>query len=347
MLNFPQERVRKILSSVRRHADNAWAGFAPRAQGFSTAVRQHAMAGVAWTRTRSAALGKWAKQRAATIKLHVNRLVERYLPTGAQERPAPAIEVLATPARVPEGKRIYAIGDVHGRADLLRQLLKDIQKDALGGDYKGRPILVLLGDYIDRGFQSREVIDILLSDLVSPFETYFLKGNHEAAMLQFMSEPGMGPRWIEHGGAETLVSYGVQPPRSRTATDEWAIASQELKRVIPREHLQFLMNLQINVRLGDYLFVHAGVRPGVEIDQQSEYDMLWIRDAFLNDTRALGVVVVHGHTPAEHPHRDARRVGLDTGAYLSGQLTAARFEHEEVEFLSTRAVAAKVAAVRS
>jgi serine/threonine protein phosphatase 1 len=165
-------------------------------------------------------------------------------------------------------------------------------------------------------------------------------------MLQFLSEPGMGPRWIEHGGAETLVSYGVRPPRSRTAAEEWAIASQELKRLLPREHLQFLMSLQVSLRIGDYMFVHAGVRPGVELDQQSEYDMLWIRDAFLNDTRPLGAVVVHGHTPASQPHRDSRRVGLDTGAYISGQLTAARFEHEAVEFLSTGVAATKATAVR-
>lgn len=243
------------------------------------------------------------------------------------------------PAQAPEGRRVYAIGDIHGRADLLRKLLDSIQKDALGGSYRDKPVLVFLGDYVDRGMQSKQVIDLLVSKAMSPFETHFLKGNHEAAMLEFLSDPTIGPRWAEYGGRETLASYGVRPPRSRTSTDDWAAASQELKRVLPPEHLHFLRNLELSIRMGDYFFVHAGVRPGVEFDQQSEQDLLWIRDEFLNDARPLGAVVVHGHTPAPRPHRDHRRIGLDTGAYLSGKLTAARFEHDRVEFLSTAAQA--------
>lgn len=312
-MKVPQLRISELMSSVRRHADDARAKLAP---------------------------------HLVRLRERVEAILDRYMPHGEAPKTPPVVPVVTTPAQIPDGQRVYAIGDIHGRADLLKKLLADIQRDALGGDYKGRPILVFLGDYIDRGFQSREVIDVLLGDLMSPFDTYFLKGNHEAAMLQFLSEPGMGPRWIEHGGAETLVSYGVRPPRSRTATDDWEIASQELKRVLPREHLQFLMSLQVSLRIGDYLFVHAGVRPGVELDQQSEYDMLWIRDAFLNDTRPLGAVVVHGHTPASEPYRDSRRVGLDTGAYISGQLTAARFEHDTVEFLSTAAAATRASAAR-
>jgi serine/threonine protein phosphatase 1 len=318
-LKVPQLRISEFMTSVRRHADDAQAKLAP----------------------HLAKLG----QQMSRVRDGVDNLLNRYMPTSGGPKAPPAVPLALTPAAIPDGQRVYAIGDVHGRADLLKVLLAKLQKDALGGDYKGRPKLVFLGDYIDRGFQSREVIDILLGDLVSPFDTFFLKGNHEAAMLQFLSEPGMGPRWVEHGGAETLVSYGVRPPRSRTAIDEWALASQELKRQLPREHLQFLMSLQVTLRIGDYMFVHAGVRPGVELDQQSEYDMLWIREEFLNDTRPLGVVVVHGHTPASKPHRDSRRVGLDTGAYISGQLTAARFEHAAVEFLSTGVAAAKAATV--
>lgn len=238
-------------------------------------------------------------------------------------------------ATVPEGRRIYAVGDVHGRADLLEKLLQTIRADALGGPASEKPILIFLGDYIDRGFQSKEVIDLLLGDLVSPFETHFLKGNHEAAMLQFLDEPAMGPRWAEFGGAETLVSYGVRPPRSRTSLDDWAIASGQLNSLLPPAHLVFLKNLHVSVRIGDYMFVHAGVRPGVDLARQSEQDMLWIREEFLNDKRPIGAVVVHGHTPATRPYRDARRIGIDTGAYLSGRLTAARFEHDGVHFLST------------
>jgi serine/threonine protein phosphatase 1 len=239
------------------------------------------------------------------------------------------------PATVPAGRRVYAIGDIHGRADLLLRLLDQLRRDAQQGEFDGRPILIFLGDYVDRGFQSRDVIDILLSDAVSPFETYFLKGNHEAAMLQFLNDPSIGPRWAEYGGAETLVSYGIQPPRTRTSLDDWMRASDELKQVLPHSHLHFLSNLDLSVRIGDYVFVHAGVRPGVPLDQQSEYDMLWIRDDFLSDRKPLGAVIVHGHTPTSAPHKDSRRVGLDTGAYLSGRLTAARFEHDRVEFIAT------------
>ncbi len=239
------------------------------------------------------------------------------------------------PATVPDGRRVYAVGDIHGRADLLVRLLEDLRRDAAQGGFQGRPILIFLGDYIDRGFQSRDVIDVLLSDQLSPFETYFLKGNHEASMLQFLSDPSVGPRWAEFGGAETLVSYGIQPPRTRTSLDDWSRASDELQQVLPADHLHFLRNLDLSVRIGDYVFVHAGVRPGVPLDQQSEYDMLWIRDEFLSDRKPLGAVIVHGHTPTSAPHRDSRRIGVDTGAYLSGRLTAARFEHDTVEFIAT------------
>ena len=239
------------------------------------------------------------------------------------------------PALVPSGRRVYAIGDVHGRADLLVRLLNDLHADIASGGFEGRPILVMLGDYVDRGFQSKDVIDVLMGELMSPFETYFLKGNHEAAMLQFLTDPSIGPRWAEFGGAETLVSYGVRPPRTRTSPEEWSVASEALNKALPEDHLHFLSNLDLSVRIGDYVFVHAGVRPGVPLDQQTEHDLLWIREQFLSDNKALGAVIVHGHTPAPQPHKDSRRVGIDTGAYLSGRLTAARFEHDRVEFIST------------
>ncbi len=253
--------------------------------------------------------------------------------------PAPAVtkqvHIPGPPALVPTGRRVYAVGDIHGRADLLVQLMQDLHEDVARGGFEGRPILVFLGDYIDRGFKSKDVIDVLLGDTMSPFETYFLKGNHEAAMLQFLTDPSIGPRWAEFGGAETLVSYGVRPPRTRTSAEEWAAASEALNEVLPPEHFHFLSNLDLSVRIGDYVFVHAGVRPGVPLDQQTEYDLLWIREDFLDDRRPLGAVIVHGHTPATRPYRDSRRIGVDTGAYLSGRLTAARFEHDGVEFIST------------
>ena len=238
-------------------------------------------------------------------------------------------------ATVPPGRRVYAIGDVHGRADLLIRLMKHLNEEVGRGGFEGRPILVFLGDYVDRGFQSREVIDVLLGSLMSPFETYFLKGNHEAAMLQFLSDPGIGPRWAEYGGAETLVSYGIKPPRSRTSLQEWEQASAELQSRLPDRHRHFLLNLDLSVRIGDYVFVHAGARPGVALEDQREQDLLWIRDEFLEDRGHFGAVIVHGHTPAAQPYRDSRRIGVDTGAYLSGRLTAVRLEGDRVDFIST------------
>lgn len=252
-----------------------------------------------------------------------------------KSRQAKPVRIANFTATVPPGRRVYAIGDVHGRADLLVRLIKDITDDAAKGGFEGRPILVLLGDYVDRGFQSKEVIDVLLGESLSPFETYFLKGNHEAAMLQFLADPGIGPRWAEFGGIETLVSYGVRPPRSRTSIEDWRVASEELNGRLPAEHRDFLANLDLSVRIGDYVFVHAGVKPGVPLENQTEQDLLWIRDEFLSDRRPLGAVIVHGHTPAAAPYRDSRRVGIDTGAYLSGRLTAARFEHDRVDFIGT------------
>lgn len=259
--------------------------------------------------------------------------------TAPRPKAAPKLApVAAAPGRsaaVPPGRRVYAVGDVHGRADLLARLLDEMNEDVARGGFEGRPILVFLGDYVDRGFQSREVIDLLLSPLLSPFETYFLKGNHEAAMLQFLADPAIGPRWGEFGGVETLVSYGVKPPRVRTSKEEWARCSEELNALLPVEHRQFLANLDLSVRIGDYVFVHAGLKPGVPLEDQSEYDLLWIREEFLEDRRLFGPVIVHGHTPAPAPYRDARRIGIDTGAYLSGKLTAARFEHDQVDFMVT------------
>jgi serine/threonine protein phosphatase 1 len=255
-----------------------------------------------------------------------------------RSEPARVTKTIAAPTaapRIPAGRRIYAVGDVHGRADLLKRLINDLEQDIARGGFEGRPILIFLGDYIDRGFQSKDVISILSGESLSRFETYFLKGNHEAAMLQFLTDPSIGPRWAEYGGVETLVSYGVQPPRTRTNLDDWARASDELKARLPVEHRHFLSHLDLSVRIGDYVFVHAGVRPGLPLDQQTEQDLLWIRDEFLDDRHYLGAVVVHGHTPEAKPYRDGRRIGIDTGAYLSGRLTAARFEHESVEFIMT------------
>jgi serine/threonine protein phosphatase 1 len=239
------------------------------------------------------------------------------------------------PAAVPAGRRIYAVGDIHGRADLLERLIIQLRNDAGQMGPNCAATLIFLGDYVDRGFQSREVINLLLSEACCGFETVFLKGNHELAMLEFLQDPSTGPRWATYGGAETLVSYGVQPPGPEAPAESWHRACEELTQALPETHLQFLNGLPVSMRLGDYLFVHAGVRPGVPLDKQSETDMLWIRDDFINDHKPFDAVIVHGHTPVNAPYRDARRIGVDTGAYMSGRLTAVRLEGEQVDFLFT------------
>ncbi|MEO0466075.1 MAG: metallophosphoesterase family protein [Pseudomonadota bacterium] len=237
-------------------------------------------------------------------------------------------------ARVPDDTRVYAIGDVHGRADLLKRLLDLIHADIEAAEEK-RIVVIFLGDYVDRGFQSKEVIDHLLSEELSRYETYFLKGNHEAAFETFLSDASFGPQWARFGGAETLMSYGIQPPRAKTVASEWEAVCEQLNRQMPVEHRSFLSTLSLYATLGDYVFVHAGLRPGVALDQQTERDLLWIREEFLRDENVFDRVVIHGHTPISTPHHDFRRIGIDTGAYLTGKLTAACLVGTEVSFLST------------
>ena len=236
---------------------------------------------------------------------------------------------------VPEGVIVYAVGDVHGRLDLLQKLVEQIRVDAEPYLEDHKCAVVFLGDYIDRGFQSRGVIDFLLGDALRGFEVRHLKGNHEEALLRFLSDSSFGPQWAQFGGIETLVSYNVQPPRGRERLEEWEAARQDLVEKMPHEHLLFLERLELCLVLGDYTFVHAGLRPGKSLEQQSPKDLLWIRDDFLFDDEPFEGIIVHGHTPTNHEYRDYRRIGVDTGAYLSGRLTAVRLHEDKVEFIST------------
>lgn len=237
-------------------------------------------------------------------------------------------------SHVPPDTRVYAVGDVHGRADLLRRLMQRIHDDVADAP-ESRIVLIFLGDYVDRGFQSKDVIDYLLSDELAAYETYFLKGNHEAAFETFLSDHTFGPQWARFGGAETLMSYGIQPPRAKTISTEWETVCHQLNEQLPVSHRAFLSSLSLYATLGDYVFVHAGLRPGMPLEQQAEKDILWIREEFLKDEGAFDRVVVHGHTPISDPHHDFRRIGIDTGAYLTGKLTAACLVGSTVTFLST------------
>ncbi|WDI30068.1 metallophosphoesterase family protein [Hyphococcus flavus] len=233
------------------------------------------------------------------------------------------------PAAAPEGKRLYAIGDVHGRLDLLDALLDEIEKDASGLDAAK---LIFLGDYVDRGEHSRGVIDRLVELKHSKSETVFLKGNHEASMLDFLDHPDDLPHWLDWGGLETLESYGVDTSLANE------VLANELRKNMPATHHKFLQTLKLNHIEGDYLFVHAGLRPGTPLEEQTEEDMLWIRTRFHNAPKneRPEYVVVHGHTPEERPIDDGWRINVDTGACYGGPLTAVVLEGTQRWFLSVR-----------
>jgi serine/threonine protein phosphatase 1 len=232
---------------------------------------------------------------------------------------------------------VYAMGDIHGRLDLMDALLQKIAEDTEASAPEQNPVLVFLGDYVDRGPGSRGVIERLLKLSIQPdLELRTLKGNHEQAMLAFLDDPDFGPAWLQNGGAATLASYGVASPQTRIQVEGWELAREKFAEALPPEHLQFLRGLELYAEYGDYVFVHAGLRPGVPIARQTEQDLLWIRYEFLEERRPFEKVVVHGHTPEPEPFLGPIRLGLDTGAYATGVLTAARLCGPERAILQAR-----------
>ena len=238
------------------------------------------------------------------------------------------------PARFPDGRVGYAVGDIHGRADLLSEMLALLETRAPDERREGgEPIVIFLGDYVDRGPKSAAVIDLLLTGRPQGYERRYLKGNHEQSMLAFMDAPLANRAWAFQGGAETLSSYGVTPPL-RGGDEDWVNAAEQLKAAVPPAHLEFLTGLERYVELGGYAFVHAGVNLGRPLEKQTDDELFWSRDRFINSSRRFSHCVVHGHTPSIEPYADQRRIGVDTGAYATGTLTAARFEGEGVAFFS-------------
>lgn len=238
-----------------------------------------------------------------------------------------------TPASVPHGMRVYAVGDIHGRVDLLDRLHAIISADATG--YPGRMEIVYLGDFIDRGRDSKSVIDRMLNAVPFGLTPRYIKGNHDAALLTFLAEPESYRAWRSFGAGETLLSYGVRPPLY-DSVEHFAAASEELKAALPSEHLSFFRGLELKTVVGDYVFVHAGLRPGIPLERQSEQDLLWIRDEFLTSNNSFGKVVVHGHTPVETPVKTQNRISVDTGAYATGVLTCTVLEGTTCRFLQAR-----------
>lgn len=244
-------------------------------------------------------------------------------------------------AGVPPGTVVYAIGDIHGRLDLLDALHGAILDDVRVRP-AGRRIVVYLGDYVSRGIDSRGVVDRVLGWRPPGFERVTLKGNHEDLLLRFLGgDLEAGRHWFDYDGLDTLAHYGVDTPDAEVRDDAFL---SELRRrfalALPPEHLDFFDNLEISFRAGDYLFVHGGVRPGVALEAQSAHDCMWIRGTFLASNVDFGATVVHGHSIVAAPDVRANRIGIDTGAYRSHVLTCLVLDGMRREFLQTCAAGA-------
>jgi serine/threonine protein phosphatase 1 len=234
------------------------------------------------------------------------------------------------PPRVPEGVRLYVIGDIHGCAKLLDQAFARIDAH-LVADPVVRPIEIFLGDYVDRGPASRSVLNRLIAR-GQQSEMICLKGNHETYMESFPDRPSIWSEWRHNGGFETLMSYGLAPSMRMSPDEEVKLGASFAER-LPEAHRRFLKNLLLSFTCGDYFFVHAGVRPGVSLREQREDDLLWIREDFLFCEEPFGKTIVHGHTPVRQPEIKSNRINIDTGAYATGQLTCLVLERERQQFV--------------
>ncbi|MSP00884.1 MAG: serine/threonine protein phosphatase [Acetobacteraceae bacterium] len=235
------------------------------------------------------------------------------------------IDFVSAPATLPPGQRVYAIGDVHGCLDRLASLHEQIAED-LAIRPVGESVLVHLGDYVDRGLDSAQVIDWLSGGAPVPVDRIVnLMGNHEDMMLQALpgTDKDANSTWLSNGGADSLMSWNIS---RKVPPVDWA-------GLIPEEHQAFLRELRVSFRAGDYLFVHAGIRPGVPLDRQEKQDMLWIREPFLSWKPSFDAVVVHGHTPRHDPTIRPNRIGIDTGAVMGGTLTCVVLEDDRLGFI--------------
>jgi serine/threonine protein phosphatase 1 len=233
---------------------------------------------------------------------------------------------------VPEGQRLYVIGDIHGRLDLLDRIAREITADVSAGS-PPQPLGVLLGDYIDRGPDSAGVLARLSArDFPIPFVA--LRGNHEQMLLDFLEDERCLESWRHFGGLETLHSFGVDVQKARQVSG-FAEAQRHLRAVLPPKMLKFLLATASRYQLGDYYFCHAGIRPGVALDAQRDEDLLWIRDEFVHSTANHGKIVVHGHTPVDQPDIRENRIDIDTGAYATGKLTCLVLERTTRRIITT------------
>jgi serine/threonine protein phosphatase 1 len=243
----------------------------------------------------------------------------------------------ATPEDPTQGELIYAVGDIHGRYDLLVELLEAMAVDWQAHTAGRRPIVIFCGDYVDRGPQSAEVLEAMIWLLQRPdIQAHMLKGNHEQALMRFLDRPQEAANWLRFGGVETLESYGVDAPDPANIAACFRARDQLLQQM-PSSHLRLLERLELMLVVGDYAFVHAGVHPGADLKSQKEEDLLWIRQEFLSEQQPFEKVIVHGHSWAdERPQLLDNRIGIDTGAYATGVLTAVRLDRETIGLVQAR-----------
>lgn len=236
--------------------------------------------------------------------------------------------------RVPEGQRVYAIGDVHGRLDLLTALAQVVEDEITAGEVEGvESHIVLLGDLVDRGPDSAGVVEYSRK-WRKQRPVHILWGNHEEMFVKSFEDTDVLRHFLRHGGRETLMSYGVARKAFSKATLPELQAMME--EIVPAKHRKFIGKFEDMVQIGDYLFVHAGIRPGVELEEQKKRTLRWIREPFLSHRESFGPVVVHGHTITQEPEDMGNRIGIDTGAYATGRLTAIVLEGKKRRYITAR-----------
>jgi serine/threonine protein phosphatase 1 len=244
-----------------------------------------------------------------------------------QSAPAPSI---------PPGMRVYAIGDIHGRIDLLQRIESRITLDAQAIPAGTQSIVVYLGDYIDRGPDSSAVIQHLVKRPPIAGQDIFLKGNHEQSMLDFLDDPHrVAEQWFDFGGIATLMSYGIREASSKVQARRYDELRDELAVAIPPDQLAFLRSLKLSWEAGDYFFVHAGIDPRQPMDRQGPESMLWIRDEFISASGPFSHRIVHGHTIVPEVEFLPHRIAVDTGAYATGRLSCVVLEGTGVRLLAT------------
>ncbi|NJL07024.1 MAG: serine/threonine protein phosphatase [Methylacidiphilales bacterium] len=239
-----------------------------------------------------------------------------------------------------EGCRVYAVGDIHGRADLLRQMLETITEEEARRPPATWTLELFLGDVIDRGPDSRGVVDLLLAPPDGGRHRICLRGNHEDSLLRFLDDPAILATWRTFGGLETLASYGVSH-RPLITPDDFDAARIEFASKLPLEHKKFFEQTWLFYEDGGFFFVHAGVRPGVPLHEQAAEDLLYIRGPFMTSEADFGKRIVHGHTPVPAVDIRANRINVDTGAYATGRLSCAVIEEDRVDVLTVGSQAAR------